>query len=141
MSLILQTGSLDARLQIPRRLESIGMTRNFFCELLDVSPGTFSKQLSGIAPLGGEETRKYYRWLDDIEALQQAFLPLPLGFNEADVVKKLLEDFKSAPSGIKASLRGNLDQMCGEGGLSVLSKGLSGAEEAGLSRLGESDGQ
>jgi len=111
--------ALDATRTFTGRLDALGISKNFFGELVGISSGEISKLLSGAKPIGGEKIEQLDSMLRDLERLVSIFEPCGVGFRNPKQTLRLIEACKTRPAAAE-NFRHAMGALM-ESGLSALS--------------------
>jgi transcriptional regulator with XRE-family HTH domain len=80
---------------IRARLTALGLSVDSFAALVGVKQTTLSRNLRGIAPLNGDEAKRYLALTAELQQLGDVFQPFALGLIDPRVLEVMLEDFRS----------------------------------------------
>jgi hypothetical protein len=103
--------TLDHSATFTRRLEALGISKNFFGELCGVSSGEIASLLNGKKPLGGERIEKFDEMLRDLEQIAELFGPIGVAFRNTQQTLRLIRCFKIADPQHIDDIRSKLDAL------------------------------
>lgn len=79
---------------IRARLTALGLSVDAFAALVGVKQTTLSRNLRGIAPLSGDEAKRYLALTAELQQLSSVFEPFSLGLIDPRVLEIMLDDFR-----------------------------------------------
>jgi len=107
-------GKFDAIKTIPVRLKAIGVSINFFGEMLYLSSGETSNFFSGKKRLSNDRVEKFTEMVKDLELIAKAVSPIPVSFKDPETIRQVIHSFRNGDLIIGTSYFGSL-HLTGDG--------------------------
>jgi hypothetical protein len=106
--------TFDAVKTIPARLKAIGVSINFFGQLVHLSSGEISNFLSGKKRLSSDYAKRFTEMVKDLELIAKAVSPIPVSFKDPETIRQVIHSFRNGDLIVGASYFGSL-HLTGEG--------------------------
>jgi hypothetical protein len=101
-------GSLDITNTAPKRLRALGISVNFYGQMLGIASGDMSNILSGKKRISGTKSHQLSDMMRDLEMVASAFSPAPVSFKDTTIILDLIRQLKSGELLVGTVVNGTL---------------------------------